>query len=155
MATDTVDVANIARLETLDGQERRRANRDDLIEGRLRYVVAWPDLLQLMVPHIRALVEAGEEPPRSYVHNLAAVRADGADPDVRDNPLRTVLWERARALGPSDWDVALTPLGEGEVRTKERAEAMEVCRLWYTELLHREVGDALGLRLVGGKEWRQ
>ena len=84
------------------------------------YVIGWSVLYPTMIAHIRATLAQG----------------DAGEPGGALRP----LWIAARALLPTGaWEL----VGWEKERCDERqqalrAQALEVCRLWFTELLHRE-----------------
>ena len=73
--------------------------------------------------------------------------------------LRDTLLPRARALPTEAWALAATPRDELEVEAPEvlrlRAEALEIVRLWATELHHGAVGHIpRGVHIVKRPAWR-
>jgi hypothetical protein len=87
-----------------------------------------------------------EEPPARFVQ---------AGGEIRDNPLRD-LFIRAGALPPQAWDHALAARENFPPRAREaRAEALEIARLWFTEVLHQQIDYApLGVHILKDEAFR-
>lgn len=84
-----------------------------------KYEVAPADLYPNMAAHITEVLESGANMPGNLSRYLA----------------------QAKALGAEAFDLVGLAKGETlEADLPARAEALEVCRLWFTELLHAAVG---------------
>lgn len=66
-----------------------------------------------------------------------------------DGVIKDVYFPQAQALPAEAFALALTPRGDvdaGDLET--RAQALELARVWFTEMLHRAVGgDGTQMRL--------
>lgn len=61
------------------------------------------------------------------------------------------LWDRGKKVGAK----AFADAPAGKPGDPARAEALEVARLWFTEMLHQAVGRPLGLHIAKGDgRWR-
>ena len=61
------------------------------------------------------------------------------------------LWDRGQAVGVQAFQEA--PLGRPG--SLPRAEALEVARLWFTEMLHQAAGAPIGVHILKGSgAWR-
>ncbi len=85
-------------------------------------------------------------PSALYPAMLLHIQATLAS-QVRPPGALGVYYDRAAALPPDVW--ALAP------DQPQRAEALDICRLWFTELLHARWGHApIGLHILNDPEWK-
>jgi hypothetical protein len=93
--------------------------------GRNWYTVAPGDLYPAAIEYIQGQLAAGNQ---------------------GDGIIRNRYYQDAAALPAAAWQLALTPHDEVEAEDAlTRATALEIARLWFTELLHR----ALRWKAVG------
>jgi hypothetical protein len=110
------------------------------------YVAVAPkDLYSKTVAHIKAVLKEGKAPAR-YID---------VGGEIRQNPL-VELYGRAVRVPEQSWDHALEP-GDNyppKARTN-RAEALEVARLWFKEVLHQQIDyKPLGLHITKDERYR-
>lgn len=105
--------------------------------------VAYPAILE----HIDFLIRNRRRPLPTPIHD-----EDGSVIDLQPNPLEP-LYIRAKQLPATVWiDTADGRLAVGDPL---RAEALELARLWFTEVLHRQLGGgAMGLHILSDPAWR-
>lgn len=86
------------------------------------------------------------------LERIAEALADGPVlPTIRD-----LYLPRAQALPAGTWALAATPRDQvAEADLAVRGEALELVRLWATELLHGAVGyQPIGLRILKRPAWK-
>ncbi len=78
-----------------------------------------------------------------------------------DGVIRDQYYPQARNLPAEAWGLALTPFQEAvnlpDAQRQQRNKALELARLWFTELLHRSIGGdgtPLHLVLLPDRKWR-
>jgi len=78
-----------------------------------------------------------------------------------DGVIRDQYYPQAQAMPAEAWELALTPFTEAvglpDAKQKQRNKALELARLWFTELLHRSIGGdgtPLHLVLLPDRKWR-
>ena len=87
-----------------------------------------------------------EDVPARYVQ---------AGGEIRDNPLLR-LFGRAKEIPPQAWDHALESRENYPAKAREaRGKALEIARLWFTEVLHQENDYApLGVHILKDERYR-
>lgn len=107
--------------------------------GPRRFEIAPAFLYPTMVNHIMAVLKRQERPQDSGLQRYYAMakRLDGKFKDA--------------------FDLALRPRGDvdGPIQRERRAEALEICRLWFTRQLHIEIGEkTMVLRILKDDRYR-
>ena len=67
------------------------------------------------------------------------------------------LWDKAKERDEDAWTWALAPRGDvaGEHARSERDLALEIARLWFTEMLHQATGAPIRVHILKGSgNWR-
>lgn len=143
------------RPDALDYAEREH-RRDD--NERVTYQVQPRVVYPMMVAYIR---QALGETPADVTHGLRPKTVSAIRP----------LLQQAKALPPEAWELALVPRADVEAANlitrlrnrwpdKEtalsvRGQALEIARLWFTELLHERVGYMpLRVHITKDERWR-
>lgn len=91
----------------------------------------------------------------TVLRHVADVVANGTRPP---EPLG-VLFDRANELPYNAFtELATLPFGD-KIKNDEalrwtRAQALEIGRLWFTEILQTAVGGAIGLHILKDEDWR-
>ena len=111
--------------------------------------------------HFRS-VKPGDAYPKTIAHIRERI-ANAAPPDryisvggsIRENPLLT-LYGRALEVPAQSWDHALEPGDNYPPKARaNRAEALEVARLWFTEELHQKLDYApMGLHILRDERYK-
>lgn len=117
------------------------------------------------------------DPATMYPAMIEFVQAQLAEGKQGDGIIRSQYYPAAQALPAEAWALALMPRDEvtRKADIEARANALEIARLWFTELLHRalrwqaagmadgkfwhteppaEAAVPLGLRIVKDERWR-
>lgn len=125
----------------------------------------WRQLFRQSVTEIaRRLVRADEpevtwfevQPGQMYPAMVRLIRGSLAHNEVPDGAL-VPLWESAAQVTERGWNLALMPRDACVTfdDVAQRTRALETCRLWFTELLHRSVdGQRMGLRITKDERYR-
>lgn len=115
-------------------------------------------------------------PAELYPAAIAHIQDRLAAGDPGDGIIRSQYYPAAAVLPPRAWELALTPRAEVSAKDIElRAQALEIARRWFTELLHRALrwkaagvespvlwateppqpaAAPLGLRIEKDEDWR-
>jgi hypothetical protein len=95
-------------------------------------------------------IDPGDLYPPALAHVKEALAFDKPDGALAQE------WDHAQMLPPDIWDRAATEAREDfdDEGLAARAEALEIARRWFTELLHRSVGAPLGLHVTKDERWR-
>lgn len=88
-------------------------------------------------------VQAEVDPADLYPATIAHIRDRLATSSIPDGALRQE-YDAARRVPDAAWDAALSP-GAGN---PDRADALEIARRWFTEVLHQAVGRPMRLRIT-------
>ncbi len=114
------------------------ARVDEQADGRKRFVVSPDDLYPAAIEHVKGVLERGARP-------------DGA---------LGILYDQGERLPAEAWAWAMKPCNEFAQAEPEavaaRAAALEVARLWFTEMLHQGIGqEPMTLHIERGDgRWR-
>lgn len=99
------------------------------------------------------VVEPGELYPAALAHVALVVKNGARPPD----PLG-LLFDQARQLPTNALtELALIPfseVGNSQKTRTARATALEIARLWFTELLQTTVGGPIGLHILKNEDWK-
>ena len=119
-------------------------------ESRHAYVIDPAVFYPAMVEHIQAAVAAGRLPAELVEQNPSI--------DVDPAMAARSYFRKAQAIGPGAWADALTPRSaftgkDAAERLFYRAEALELCRLWFTRALKNAKGP-LFLRILKNDDYR-
>ena len=89
------------------------------------------------------------EPGKMYPAMIEFIVEQLDNENEGDGIIRSQYYPAARSLPPNSWELALVPRQEVTKQTDLalRAQALELARIWFTELLHRSLRwQALGVK---------
>ena len=94
------------------------------------------------------------EPREMYPEAIAHVVEATGGP--RPGGVLGTYWDRAKQLPPAAWELALRTRDECDAeQLAARAEALEIARLWFTEMLHAAINHKpMGLHILKDELWR-
>ena len=115
------------------------------IEDRTFYAVDPAKVYPKTIAEIKRVLEQEELPPR-YIQSGG---------EIRDNPLLR-LFRMAKEVPVQAWDHALEPGDTYPPKAREqRRKALELARLWFTEVLHQETDYApMGVHVLKDERYR-
>lgn len=114
------------------------------------FEVSASDIYPGMIAEIQGMIADGENEARQKmlphlfgdeVEGFTALQKKGMMEVANQSPIARVYLGRAMMVPQGAWEMALQPVSEemSQENREARAEALEVARLWFTELLHMSV----------------